>query len=179
MYLLRCPQGHDIPVAASAAGGTVPCPVCGQPQRVPTLGELRRLPQTSTATDSGRERTTSIGARIAFAVLMFVALGAAASATFAAFRWHSLPIPITVEDHIEGSREVMDQLTPAQLVDVWQMHEQHGLTTRTPYPYQLLADERAHWRTICFSSLAVVLLSILLGVAIIWLGRARRVSADT
>lgn len=179
MYLLRCPQGHDIPVAASAAGGTVTCPTCGQSQRVPTLGELRRLPQTAGSAESGSERTTNIGVRIAFAVLMFVALAAAASATFAAFRWQSLPIPITVEDHIQGAGEVMQELTPAQLVDVWQMHEQHGLSTRTPYPYQMLADERAHWRTICLSSLAVVLLSILLGVVIIWLGRAPRTPTDT
>ncbi|WP_164102303.1 hypothetical protein [Candidatus Laterigemmans baculatus] len=179
MYLLRCPEGHEIPVAASAAGGTVVCPVCGQSQLVPTLGELRRLPEARAAGDARGERTTSVGARIAFAVLMFVALGAAASATFAAFRWQSLPIPMTVEDHIAGSQEVMGELTAAQLVDVWQMHEQHNPTTRTPYPYQLLADERAHWRAICFGSLAVVVVSILLGVVIISLGKSRRPAADT
>ena len=45
-YLLRCPCGRDIVVQTGQAGQRVSC-TCGQNSQVPTLREIRQLPQAA------------------------------------------------------------------------------------------------------------------------------------
>lgn len=179
MYLLPCPQGHEIPVSPQSAGGTATCPVCGQPQAVPTLGELRRLPRAAEATGGREKPAAQMGIRISFAVLMLIALAGAITATFAGFRWQSIPVPMTTESHVAMDQEQISTLNPLQLIEVWNQHEQHDLSERRPFAYQMMADMRGHWRRICLIALGVSGLSLLAAIAVAVAGRRGNSLGDT
>lgn len=178
MYLLPCPHGHEIPVSPQSAGGTARCPVCGQPQAVPTLGELRRLPRVAEASGgSEKPMAAHMGIRISFAVLMLIALAGAVTATFAGFRWQTIPVPMTTEAHIAMDQEEIATLNPLQLIEVWNQYEQYDLSERQPFGYQRMADMRGHWKRICLIALGVTGLSLLAAIAVAVAGRPHKAVA--
>lgn len=179
MYLLRCSQGHEIPVTPQAAGGTVTCPVCGEPQVVPTLGGLRQLPRMEEPTAVAEKPAAHMGFRISFAALMLVALAGAVVGTFAAFRWQMIPVLMTTESHIAQDQEQIANLNPLQLVEVWNQHEQHDLSQRHPFPYQIMATMRAHWKRICLIALSITALSLVFATALAIASRRQKARRDT
>lgn len=179
MYLLRCSKGHEIPVAPQSAGGTVACPVCGEPQTVPKLGELRQLPHLEAGAEGSGKRPVGFGFRLSFAALLLVALASAVVAIFAAFRWQTLPVPMTTERHVAQAKEGIGSLNPIQLIDAWHQHEQYDLSERQPFPYHFLVQTRAHWKSVCLTALAITVLSLLVATLVAIVGRGRKAASDT
>lgn len=179
MYLLRCSQGHEIAVTPKSAGGTVECPLCGEQQAVPKLGELRKLPRTEEIAEGDEKSPSGLGFRISFALLMLVALAGAVVATFAAFRWQSLPLPNTTDKHVAQDREGIAQLNPIQLIEAWNEHEQHDLSRRRPRQYHVMAEIKAHWKKVCLIALGVAVVSLLGATGVAIVGRRRRAASDT
>lgn len=171
MYLLRCPDGHPISVSASAAGSEVTCPECGKPQAVPKLGELRQLPTAENATDSKPQAGSPFFARVLFAVLMLVALGAATAAAYGAFRWQSLPVPPTSADHIASDTKDIMALNPLEVLTIWDEYRKQDLAEQFPFDYAQMQELRDHWRSVCFISLTIAVVCVITAVVTILLGR--------
>ncbi|XZE54365.1 hypothetical protein SH139x_000326 [Planctomycetaceae bacterium SH139] len=174
MFLLHCPKGHELPVTASAAGSQVTCPTCGEEQAVPKLGELRKLPTANPEPTAGRTQgTTSDAARLVFALFMFGAVGAGASAAFAAFRWQSFPVPPTSEQHIASDRKDIAALNPLELLNVWESYEKMDLTSQIPFPYQRMQNLRDHWQNVCLISSSIAGACLLAASGAVIFGRRK------
>lgn len=179
MYLISCPQGHSFSVSTSAAGSEVACPTCGAATVVPKLGQLRQLPRAEQTTKPAPTRQTGFAARIAFAILMFVAIGALVSAAFGYARWYSLPVPITTEYHIERDREQIEALNPVQLLSVWEEYENTDFSMQTPYPYQRMQGLRDEWMSVATTSASVGFICTVLAIFFLVFGRTTSSPLDT
>jgi hypothetical protein len=164
MHLLPCPCGHRIAIAPSQAGGTTRCPACEREISVPLLRELRRLPPADERDAATAAPQRSTAARVAFSLLLGIAVVTGGAAIGSLVRWQTIPVPYTMEEHLRDSHEYFKQAPPAELVGWWSALEQQALTHRHPPFYLQEAQRRSWWRraTLITGTLA------LLGAAAAW-----------
>jgi hypothetical protein len=117
-YLLACKCGKTTPVEVGQAGGQVVCE-CGEQLDVPTLRQLRHLPQVqATAAPSRRAgREWSVRKGVIAASLLSVAL---VTAILAWSRWTEPTIPtFDPAIHTKGVDERLRTQSPAQAWEWW------------------------------------------------------------
>jgi hypothetical protein len=104
---------------------------------------------------------------------MFGAVGAGASAAFAAFRWQSFPVPPTSEQHIASDRKDIAALNPLELLNVWESYEKMDLTSQIPFPYQRMQNLRDHWQNVCLISSSIAGACLLAASGAVIFGRRK------
>jgi hypothetical protein len=117
-YLLACKCGKSTPVEVGQAGGQVVCD-CGARLDVPTLRQLRHLPQVQTAAAPAARvgRDWNVRKGVIAASLVAVAL---LTAIVAWSRWTEPTIPMfDPAVHTKGVDERLRTQTPAQAWEWW------------------------------------------------------------
>jgi len=164
MPQLSCPQcDQKITVAISQAGSNATCPSCQREVSIPTLRELRQLPDLSNYEEP---RESATGRRIVFAILMLIAGTAAVAGLFSAIRYVAIDVPATTETHIAEMERVYKVVPASQLVREWQQMEKFGLDASTPYNYKKMAIEKAKWGRngligLCVFALSAIVATVL------------------
>ncbi len=160
MHLLTCPECETaFPVANSQAGQHTACPHCNASIDVPTLGQLRRLPEaeeTRPALDQTRE--PSGGGSAGFLVFGLIATAALVVGSFCGIRWAMIDVPMTTEAHIAGLDQAYNDLSAAQLIREYEQMEELSIDLRTPYVYKQIEIKKSEWgRTALISAIVGVL----------------------
>ena len=179
MFLIQCPAGHSFPVPAKAAGSIATCPTCGATRDVPKLGELRQCPRADQETPVKRRSAIPMGAKVAFAILMLVAIGTGLTSAFAAFRWQNLPVPVTEAEHIAEETKTLESYDAVRLLSAWEQLEAAGLGTQEPFYYQFLQDLKDGWKRVCLVTLGITVAAVLIAFAIVGFARTSTAGADT
>jgi len=165
MPQLSCPQcDQKITVAISQAGSKATCPSCQREVSIPTLRELRRLPDPAESPDPAQSQQPSestTGRRIVFAILMLIAGTAGIAGLFSAVRYIAIEVPATTETHIAEIERVYQQVPGSQLVREWQQMEKVGLDSSAPYNYKRMAIEKARWGRNGLIGLCVFAMSVI------------------
>jgi len=123
MHLLPCPHcDAKLSVAPSQAGDNMPCPECGQSVAIPSLGQIRQLPQAeqeaSSTQSSGSATQSDVSAirRAGFLLFGLIAIGSLMIAAYSGIRWYLIDVPATTEEHIAMIREEYAEAPAAQLI---------------------------------------------------------------
>ncbi len=152
------------------AGDHVQCPSCQQTAGVPTLGQLKQLPQTAAA---GNERPTpptnrSFGSTAGFVCFSLIALATLLVAGYNTVRWATISPEMTTAEHINRIEAAYRDAEPALMVVEFEDMEQQPLEMIGPYQYQVINDEKTRWGrnaliaagiTALFAAAAVISLS--------------------
>lgn len=179
MFMIQCPAGHSFPVPAKAAGSITTCPTCGATQDVPKLGELRKLPRAEERGPAHAKQPLNMGAKVAFAVFLLLAISTGLTSAFAAFRWQNLPIPYTQEQHIAEETKTLEAFSAVEMVSAWEQVEAIGLGEQDPFPYKVIQDLRDHWKQVCLISLGITIAAVLVAFLIVGFARSAGRGADT
>ncbi len=167
-FLLSCECGSAVAVEAGLAGDQVTCD-CGRRLEVPTLGELRRLPQAPSAAPP----RPGWGARQGLmALAVIVAILCALPGVY--WWWQAnMPANDSVDAAIAQSAKQFESMTPSHAWSMWQRRivplARHGLDAfETPdaAEQQAATDRLRRNQTIAFSAAGVAAACALL--AALW-----------
>lgn len=114
-FLLPCKCGNEIHVSTAQAGGSVQCS-CGEKVSVPTLGELRKLPRTTT--DSSPATSTWGPKQGLLAFFLIIAIG---NALVGAYYLYQQPTEqeLSFASRLEQFSELIPEMTPNEAWNFW------------------------------------------------------------
>lgn len=143
--ILRCPCGQPHYVSSSQAGQQLTCTSCGKQVTVPTLRELRDLPDAA-ATVSQPATSTSVwktwrGPTMATFVALFLITGGM-SLRFTLQRLN-IDTSYDEETEIELGEQLFDQYGPDALSMTWEQYQTVGIGPKQRLPFMV-------WRTIAW-----------------------------
>jgi len=180
MHLLPCPHcDAKLSVAPSQAGDNMPCPECGQSVAIPSLGQIRQLPQAeqeaSSTQSSGSATQSDVSAirRAGFLLFGLIAIGSLMIAAYSGIRWYLIDVPATTEEHIAMIREEYAEAPAAQLIREFEDMERYGLELATPYRYKVIENERNDWGQNASIAGAIGGVAVLGAVLMAGIGRRR------
>jgi len=129
-YLLPCECGKATPVSVAQAGRTISCD-CGREHTVPTLAGLRQLERVGDELPGkGAPPATWNAVRgAAFVVGVILALVGLTVGAYGSYRLRLIDVG-AVEEYVQSREtldfEMIDQLSPDQVYDLWQVIKTDG-----------------------------------------------------
>ncbi|SRR6056297_714868 len=178
MHLLKCPAcDASTPVSPAQAGDSIRCPNCQSPIEVPKLGDLRKLPRADSASridENPAAAESSAGSRIAFVALSLLGLVCLLIAGFCGIRYLSTDASMTTAAHVAEQRAAYQELTPAELIRVWEGIEEYGIETTAPTEFRLTELEKESLGTKTAVSGGLGLASVIAAIGVAIAGRRRR-----
>ncbi|MEZ6087465.1 MAG: hypothetical protein R3C05_05435 [Pirellulaceae bacterium] len=160
---MTCQCGESFPVSPAQAGQNVQCPHCGQTVALPTLGQLRKLPEADSTPSRNTGEAWSAGRGALFSAVSAALLAMVVAAAWTSYKWMSIERPPTVEKVvIDGKKEIGEHNAP-QLLEFWVNWGQPGMGVRRTPAYEQIQRYREGWQTWSYAAYAgTLVLSIAL-----------------
>lgn len=115
--------------------------------------------------------------RVTFVACFLIAAGAAILGGFCLVRAWAISVPGTSQDHVSQIESIYPEVPAAQLVREWQQMEPFSEEIAMPYPYRLIADEKADWMRKGLLGMLTAAIAAGIAIAIGVIGRQPRAHA--
>ncbi len=141
-YLLPCHGDSVVEVTTADAGRAIPCP-CGKTVTVPTMREIRRLPQKEIAAVADGPQW-SIAQGVLFAIGLVVLTASLGITAWWGYKLSLLETDefIVPEDHLAAWDQQMMDLPAERTLDVWNQLLRHPLPEdRRPPDFEVHRSE--------------------------------------
>lgn len=130
-HILQCECGHEQRVRPQQAGSSIACVSCGQPQLVPQLRELRKLPVAEDTQDTPPTKGWGLGRGICFSTGLGVLMLSLAVAIIFGVRRAQLderrPPPINPEFNRD-----LQEMGPLEAWTLWESARDKPIFRQTP-----------------------------------------------
>ncbi|WP_149497545.1 hypothetical protein U8335_07740 [Roseiconus lacunae] len=144
--MLSCPNCQaDVSVTPAQAGDSIACPECQSVVVIPTLGELRKLPQKEQPVAAEPSYAGGSQSSFGFIALMLLAVLALLVTSYCGIRWAAIETTTTTEIHVEEIREGYDQADAASMIIEFDSMDRIPLEMSGRLDYQLANDLKAKW----------------------------------